>query len=80
MQSVVVDAPEDRACELADRREADHPDRLHAPLDRKAAQRREEHDPGDRSEPELLVEGREMVSREQRREERDARGGSQPLN
>ena len=68
VQPVGVEAPDQRAGHLADRREDDHAERLRPPLNRDARQPGDEHDPGQPAERELLRVGRVVVDREQRRE------------
>jgi hypothetical protein len=73
VQPVVVDAPDQRSGDLADRRETDDAKRLRAPFDGYLRQRGDKHEPGHDSEPELLWVGREVVEREQGGEVRRSR-------
>ena len=73
VQPVRVDAPDERADHLADRRERDDAERLRAGERGQRAERGEQHEPGQRAERELPVEADLRVDREQRREIRGAR-------
>ena len=55
VQAVVVDAPDQRAGDLADRREADDAERLSPHLERHARERREQND--DRQPPSAKLLG-----------------------
>jgi hypothetical protein len=68
VQPVGVDAPDERAGDLAERREGNDAECLRAPLHRHARQRGREHDPRDGAEEELLRVAREVIEREQERQ------------
>ena len=73
VQPVAVDAPDDRAGQLADRREEDHADHLRLVDRREPGGRGDQDAPGEHAERELLRVGREVV--EQRAAPRDRRSG-----